>query len=58
MTDPAAGLPPTHLARLNRALVALPVAVVVAGGLASALDARSLLVAGAILIGWSQLVGL
>lgn len=56
MTTP--GLPPSQLARLRLTLVALPATVAAAGGLASALDARSLLVAGALLIGWSQLVGL
>jgi len=50
--------PAVRLTSFRLTLLALPATVVVAGGLASALDARSLLVAGAILIGWSQLVGL
>lgn len=54
MTEP----PAVRLSGLRLTLLTVPATVVVAGGLASALDARSLLVAGAILIGWSQLVGL
>jgi hypothetical protein len=34
----------------------ISLAVVVAGGLAGATEARSLLVVGAMLLGWSQLV--
>lgn len=37
--------------------VTVPLAVAVTGGLAASLDRRSLLVAGATLLGWSQLVG-
>lgn len=44
--------------RLRLTLLVVPAVVAVTGGLASALEARSLLVAGAVLIGWSQLVGL
>lgn len=46
--------------RLRVTLYAVPVIVAAAGvaGLATALEARSLLVTGALLIGWSQLVGL
>jgi hypothetical protein len=52
----------SHLAegragRLRMVAVAVPLVVAVAGGLAATLDRRSLLVAGAVLLGWSQLVG-
>jgi hypothetical protein len=38
--------------------VAIPLVAAVAGGTASAFDARSLLLAGVVVLGWSQLVGL
>jgi hypothetical protein len=47
-----------HLGRVSRVAVLVAVTALVVGGLAGAVEARSLLVAGAVLLGWSQLVGL
>lgn len=47
-----------HLGRVPRAAALVIVTGLVAGGLAGAVESRSLLVVGAVLLGWSQLVGL
>ena len=43
--------------RLRTVAIAVPSCVVLAGGLGSAVERHSLLLAGAMLLGWSQLVG-
>lgn len=61
MTMPAHGVskPDTHhLNRVSRVAVLVAVTGLAVGGVAGAADSRSLLVAGAVLLGWSQLVGL
>jgi hypothetical protein len=43
--------------RLRAVTLAVPLSVALAGGAAGVLERRSLLLAGALLLGWSQLVG-
>jgi hypothetical protein len=43
--------------RLRVVAIAVPLGVAIAGGLGSTVERRSLLLAGATLLGWSQLVG-
>jgi hypothetical protein len=49
--------PPTQRGVLT-ASVAVPFAIVAGGAAASLVDVRLLLLAGVVLLGWSQLVGL
>lgn len=59
MTNTAFEQPNSRLGRRVRHLVlTAPVAVTVVAVLGSALEARSLLIGGVLLLGWSQLVGL
>jgi hypothetical protein len=52
------GVEAHHSRRLWRVAVLVALVMLVAGGLAGVVESRSLLVAGAVLLGWSQLVGL
>lgn len=47
-----------HSRRVWRVAVLVAIVGLIAGGLAGAVESRSLLVVGAVLLGWSQLVGL
>lgn len=61
MTIPAHGVSKPdahHLSRVSRVAVLVAVTGLAVGGVAGAVESRSLLVAGAVLLGWSQLVGL
>lgn len=52
------GVEAHHSRRVWRVAVLVALVVLAVGGLAGAVESRSLLVAGAVLLGWSQLVGL
>jgi hypothetical protein len=56
VSSPSGGASPAT--RVGRAAVAVPVAALAAGAAASAVDVRMGLGASAVVIGWTQLVGL
>lgn len=58
MTDATVDPARQIVARVRRLHIGIFAGVCLVGVMASALDKTSLLVAGALLIGWSQLVGL
>jgi hypothetical protein len=58
MTHPVPDQPLGAGIRLQRLFVALPAGVALVGVAAGAAHATSLVVAGSLLVGWSQLVGL
>jgi hypothetical protein len=56
VTSPSGGAPPAM--RVRRAAMAFPFAALAAGAASSAVDLRVGFLASAVVIGWTQLVGL